>query len=846
VHLARPFAETLTTLAERYQSIGAAHPLPARWEITQLSATPDATEDVGEEPRPPQPQDRTFRLGDDDRNPAKAPVLVQRLTASKEAVFKSVAIRSKDPQRADATFAAAAADEVQRMLGQPFHHTVAVIVNRVDRARVTYQEIRARCGEDVLVNLLTGRMRSPERDRLVDTLARALCTGRPREESDGKRVVVATQCIEAGADFDFDGLVTECASVDALLQRFGRLDRGGWMTKNGSPAAAVVLARSTDVAPDAVDPVYGDALRRTWAALEPRSPVNFGPSDFPEDLRRDRTLRPIAESSPALLDTHLDAWVQTRPAPTPDPDPSLWLHGLGGETRDVNVVWRSDLDAKLLTPPEDGGRADDLQRYEQWIAGIRSIVTAIPPATTEAISLPIAAVRRWFLGEPSKGMADIEGPVEMESDDQTDDRGTPRFDGPTPILLWNGDRSEVLLPSRAGFDRISPGMTIIVPSEYGGIGDHHSWDPAAAGAVSDIAELSQLRLRRRPVLRILPGVIPAGVELPVTDDPEVSDHERVGAWIAAQAEVLDDHPWSNGPLSDPARRATIKALAGTGPGTGLKPGSRVESIDILGVRRGFVVTGPRLTDYEFGNLTLDSSHDPDDPDRLEVTDAGTDADTSDPELSSFTAVAAALTTHLRGVREWARCLATNCGLPADLVADLALAGELHDLGKADPRFQAILRAGGVPQELQGQLLAKSAIPSNDFKARRSAEQRSGYPAGTRHELMSLALIDDVEPFRRRAHDWDLVRHLVASHHGWCRPFPPATLDDEPVEVTVDHDGIRLEGKSNHDLARLDHGVPERFWILVRRYGWFRLAWLEAILRLADQNRSEAEQRGHAS
>ena len=75
-----------------------------------------------------------------------------------------------------------------------------------------------------------------------------------------------------------------------------------------------------------------------------------------------------------------------------------------------------------------------------------------------------------------------------------------------------------------------------------------------------------------------------------------------------------------------------------------------------------------------------------------------------------------------------------------------------------------------------------------------------------------------------------------------RPFAPPVVDPDPVQVSYVVDDVPVAASSDHGLAQLDSGVAERFWLLVRRYGWHGLAYYEAILRLADHRRSEQEQR----
>lgn len=787
VHLSEPFRQTLHAIATRYAT-WAEVDLPHRLGVVAMSATPGAS--------------HADAFGLDPVSDGRHPELERRLSASKPATLEKVKAASLVPRIATAV------EQLFKQIGCA-GATVAVVVNRVATAREVRTHLRTKL-RDVDVQLVTGRMRPLDRAASERELFPRLRSGRERDPAATPLVVVATQCIEAGADFDFDALVTECASLDALRQRFGRLNRLG--RRESAPAA--ILARE-----DALrgDPVYGDALGATWEWLEEQASrttegtVDFGINALPVPADPTSLLAPRA-NAPVLLPAHLDAWVQTAPLPEPDPEVGLWLHGPKRTAADVQVVWRADLSADALAFDADDDTAERLQ--ESSLAAVE----ALPPAAGEAMQVPYAAVRRWLEGRPEPTIADVEG----VADDDAEDRGRGAEDRPRPrrAIAWLGDDSRVIAPAE-----LRPGMSIVVPAAYGGIA-HGTWDPGCVDPVQDLGELAVFEQRGRARLRLHPEVVnnwfgdQAGAPRPadLDADPDAADdRERVTSWLESVEPPADLAPLV----------AHLRSEVRRSPKRGL-------TLDRISAARldsdGVLVTTPYLL---IGGTRRAS-------DAAEVS--------SEDDRASFTGREIGLAAHLAGVRDHAADFAERVGLPAEVVADVGLAGWWHDAGKVDPRFQRMLHGGSEFRAcVAREPLAKSAAVTQDQSERRRIQARSGYPEGARHELMSVALLEAAaDALSSHATDWDLVLHLVASHHGWCRPLAPCVVDREPVTVQIEHGGITAMASSAHQLERLDSGIGERFWRLVRRYGWWRLAWLEAVLRLGDHRRSEVEQTGEAT
>ena len=203
---------------------------------------------------------------------------------------------------------AAAAKEMAAEIGVG---VVGVIVNTVGSAREIFGKFN---GERVL---LIGRNRPWCAEQLWKDDGDRIAAKQQRERA-GLLYVVATQTVEVGANIDFDALVTESAPLDALRQRFGRLNRLG----REGVTRAILVRRKEDF-------VYGPPTTATWEFLMAHQPVDFGVLAMQALLEGTdgEVLNSKASEAPLLFPGHMEWWIQTSPAPGPSPDVAPFLHG---------------------------------------------------------------------------------------------------------------------------------------------------------------------------------------------------------------------------------------------------------------------------------------------------------------------------------------------------------------------------------------------------------------------------------------------------------------------------------------------------------------------------------------
>lgn len=783
-HLSKPFFDTLAAI-ERYQSIQwCEKPVKLPRAIVQMTATPNASE-------------QTFGLQEGDY---QHPLLNQRLTCTKPAELLEIKA-TDDAKLLAKTLAETAVKKRSELSNAVEPLVIGIVANRVATARAVFELLRPQ--ENAETILLTGRIRPADRDRLLKENLSRMKSARDSQEkttkccnicghpwqiksdsdpqaNDKPLFVVATQTIEVGADLDFDVLVTEAAALDSLRQRFGRLNRLG---QRPHCRAAIVYNKA---AKD--DPIYGPALPNTWKWLTAHSSksksqknrhIDFGIQALNALLETaDLTsLNSRQADAPVLLPAHLDALVQTSPSPALSPDPALLLHGPNTQEEDVQLVWRADL-------PESFNRE-----------AINATLQALPPAAHETLPIPLHALRAFLREESGTDVIDIEGGADQE------ERGSERSKG-KPVYIWKGkEGGEVAFPNA-----IRPGQVVVLPIRYRGV-DEFGWFPESTAAVKDIAEDQCLERRGKYYLRLHPALMADWFDSEQSDSI-IEIKKQLQQWPARleDGEKLPD-------LCDEVLRLALADET-------LKPEVREAMQALLDEKRSEIPYPP--LDAITGVLLVAKKNVP----QTLVDDDDSTSMTREVSLAS----------HCQGVAKTARYFCERIGIAPGLSATIEQAALYHDLGKADPRFQALLQ-GGI--RLHDRLLAKSGMNAADRNARKAAQQKAEYPQGQRHEGYSVALLRQHPQLLVGLEDPELAQYLAGSHHGHGRPLMPA-IEDSGTTIDFSFDNLPLRFNGSHNLEKLDSGWVELLWRMVRRYGYWGLAFLESIVRLADHQRSEQE------
>ena len=246
------------------------------------------------------------------------------------------------------------------------------------------------------------------------------------------------------------------------------------------------------------------------------------------------------------------------------------------------------------------------------------------------------------------------------------------------------------------------------------------------------------------------------------------------------------------------------------------------------------------------------------PPHVRHAEAGGESEAHDEDPRSEIGVPVLLSAHLTHVEAEATALCDALEVDADSRAAIVRAARWHDVGKAHDVFQDTMRRG---------LGEGDAIPEAPLAKTVKRNLRYGR-AYFRHELASALALLAQEHWSR---DADLTAYLVVAHHGKVRMNLRA-LPRERAPSDPDRAGARFARGiwEGDELKPVDLGGGERWpggrltlssmelgwdettgesWTertrdLLARFGPFRLAWMETLVRLADWRASAKERERH--
>lgn len=175
--------------------------------------------------------------------------------------------------------------------------SVLVCCNTIARAQTVYEQLTGRLGEsETRLMLLHGRFNGRDRTLKEGTIQELVGSSSNRR---APLILVSTQVVEVSLDVDFDILFTDPAPLEALIQRFGRVNRRRrhnlapvWLFTHpedgqgvyDAPQIAAALRILTnldghvvreDTVADWLDEVYSGDLAEAWLSTYRRSEKDY-------------------------------------------------------------------------------------------------------------------------------------------------------------------------------------------------------------------------------------------------------------------------------------------------------------------------------------------------------------------------------------------------------------------------------------------------------------------------------------------------------------------------------------------------------------------------------------------
>uniref|UniRef100_A0A7V4DGB6 Type I-U CRISPR-associated helicase/endonuclease Cas3 n=1 Tax=Candidatus Caldatribacterium californiense TaxID=1454726 RepID=A0A7V4DGB6_9BACT len=191
------------------------------------------------------------------------------------------------------------------------------------------------------VILLTGQIRGYERDRLVEkeTFKSFLLEDGPKAIN-RTLFFVATSAGEIGIDLDGDHCICDLTTIDSLIQRWGRVNRGG----RGHSLIELVYPEGDG---EYFKGPLGEARRATLELLKKLDGGDVSPASLAKLQIPKEAFSPVP-FSPDLTETELELWSMTS-VPNSKLEPKewfnieYWLLGSEEEEPETFLLWRDDV-----------------------------------------------------------------------------------------------------------------------------------------------------------------------------------------------------------------------------------------------------------------------------------------------------------------------------------------------------------------------------------------------------------------------------------------------------------------------------------------------------------------------